>query len=191
MCACRCSIRMRCRSDGHPRLVTACAVGLGRRFSASRLARRRTPLRGDLLQLHGQTARVPPGPTRARRRRRQHAARRVRQRGISRGRRRIRAPLRRRGDRRLRRDRGRGRGEPRRGHAGRRARARAAARSGRGRRRQGEARPPFSTTAGRVRQRRGVCGRDREHAGRRALRGVLQQRRRDRQDDALRLVLVG
>ena len=70
-----------------PSLVVPCAVGLGRRFSASRLARRHPPLRLDLLQLHRQAARVPARAARARRRRRQHAARRVRQRGIARSRR--------------------------------------------------------------------------------------------------------
>ena len=44
---------------------------------------------------------------------------------------------------------------------------------------------------GRVLQRGGVRRRDRQHAGRRPVRGLLQQRRRDREDDALRLVLVG
>ena len=36
-----------------PSLVTPCAVALGRRFSASRLARRRAPLRRDVHELHG------------------------------------------------------------------------------------------------------------------------------------------
>ena len=72
-----------------PSIVTPCAVGLGRRFSASRLAPRRPPLRLDVLQLHGQAARVPARAARARRRRRQPVARRVRQRGLARGRRRV------------------------------------------------------------------------------------------------------
>ena len=38
---------------------------------------------------------------------------------------------------------------------------------------------------------RGKRRRDRQHARRRAVRGLLQQRRRDREDDALRVVLVG
>ena len=66
-----------------PSLVVPCAVGLGRRFSASRWLARRAPLSRDILQLHGQAARVPARPTRACRRRRQSAARRVRQRGFA------------------------------------------------------------------------------------------------------------
>ena len=126
---------------------------------------------------------------RAARRRRQHAARRVRQRGLARGRRRVRAALRRRGDRRVRRDRGRRRGQPRR-------RASAPARwvrpaddvkvvdedGNEARRRQFDERRPAGQR-GRVRRR------DRQHRGRRAVRGLLQQRRGQRADDALRLVL--
>ena len=48
-----------------PSLVTPCAVGLGRRFSASRLAARHPPLRLDVLQLHRQAARVPARAARA------------------------------------------------------------------------------------------------------------------------------
>ena len=54
------------------------------------LVARHPPLRVDLLQLHRQAARVPPRATRTTRRRRQHAARRVRQRGFARGRRDVR-----------------------------------------------------------------------------------------------------
>ena len=78
------------------------------------LARRRAALRRDVHELHGQAACVSPRAAGARRRRRQHAAGRVRQRGLAGGRRRLRAPVRSRGDRRVRRDRGRCRGEPRR-----------------------------------------------------------------------------
>ena len=74
---------------------------------------------------------------------------------------------------------------------GRRARARGPARAGRRRRRQRAARAPASTpTAGCVERRR-VRRRDRQHRGRRPVRGLLQQRRGDRPDHALRLVLVG
>ena len=128
-----------------------------------------------------------------RRRRRQPAAGRVRQRGIARGRRRVRAPLRRRGDRRVRRDRGRCRGQPRRrrcapGALGRsrpttcRSSTTTATRS---RAREFDDRRPRSSNA------EECVGEIVNTAGRRAVRGLLQQRRRDREDDALRLVLVG
>ena len=83
------------------------------------LPARRPPLRRHVVQLHGQAAVVPGGLARAPRRRRQHAARRVRQRGRTAGARRVRPALRRRGHRRLRLDRG-----------GRRPRARRAGETG-------------------------------------------------------------
>ena len=125
------------------------------------------------------------------RRRRQPVAGRVRQRGIARGRRRVLPPLRRRGDRRVRRDRGRRRGQPRR-------RAAAPARSG--------SRPSTSRSSTRTARRSRVAEfddrrpaaergrlrrRDRQHRGRRSVRGLLQQHGGDREDDPLRLVLVG
>ena len=85
---------------------------------------------------------------RAARRRRQPAARRVRQRGLARGRRRVRPALRRRGDRRVRRDRRRHRRQPR-------TTTCRPARSGmRGRRREGRRRGRRREAACRVRRRR-------------------------------------
>ena len=76
------------------------------------------------------------------------------------------------------------------GDAARRARPRARSRAGRRRRRQREAARRDRRARPRA-QRGGERRRDRQHAGRRAVRGLLQERRRDREDDALRLVLVG
>ena len=132
------------------------------------LAERRAPLRRDLLQLHRQAAGLPPRAARAARRRRQPAAGRLRQRGITAGRRVVRPALRGRGHRRVRRD--------RRGSRGRTAmRTSGPARSGR----SGPACRSSTTTghekpraqlrrAGPAGQRGRVRRRDRQHRGRRA-----------------------
>ncbi len=97
-----------------PSLVAPCAVGLGRRFSASRWLARRAALPRDVLQLHRQAARVSARATRAP----TTPTTRCGSRSATRDRRSVvgelRAPVRRRGDRRVRRDRGRCGGEPRR-----------------------------------------------------------------------------
>ena len=190
--ACRCSTRTRCRSAGRRRSSCGASVGLGRRFSRVGLAARRPPLRRDLLQLHRQAARVPArarpsSPTTPTTRCGSRSATRARPRSSTT----FAPPLRRRGDRRVRRDRGRRRGQPRR-------RACAPARSGTrpttcrsSTRTATRSRAPRFDADGRLRERRRVRRRDRQHRGRRAVRGLLQQRRGDRDDDALRLVLVG
>ena len=71
-----------------PSIVSGASVGLARRFTRVGVAARRPPLRRHVVQLHGQAAGLPAGHARAARRRRQPAARRVRQRGLARGRRR-------------------------------------------------------------------------------------------------------
>ena len=151
------------------------------RFSASGWLARRPPLRRHLLQLHGQAARVHPRPARARRRRRQHVAGRVRQRGRAAGRRGVRATLRRPRHRRVRRDRGRARGQPRRRVAAR-ARSVAPARACKIVGDDGNENCPradFDETGALI-ERRGVRRRDREHRGRRRVRGLLQQPRGER-----------
>ena len=69
-----------------PSLVYGASVGPGPAVQRLGLARRRPALRRDVHQLHGQAARVHPVDAGATRRRREHAARRVRQRGIAGGR---------------------------------------------------------------------------------------------------------
>ena len=101
-------------SAGRRRSCIGASVGLGPPVLRVGLAARRPPLRRDLLQLHGQAARVPPrqpeqpddadNPLRVA----------FGNEGSPEVRRRVRAPVRRRGDRRVRRDRGRRRGQPRR-----------------------------------------------------------------------------
>ena len=173
-----------------PSIVYGASVGLARKFSRVGLAARRPPLRRDLLQLHRQAAGLPARAARAARRRRQPAAGRVRQRGLAPGGRRVRPALRRRGHRRVRRDRGRRRGEPRRRGARRRARAWC----GGGVKvvdDDGTEKPRARFDAdGRLVERGRVRRRDRQHRGRRPVRGLLQQPRGDREDDPLRLVLV-
>ena len=68
-----------------PSIVVGASVGLARRFSASGWLPRRAALRRHVLQLHRQAAVVPRRDPRACRRRRQHAAGRVRQRRLARG----------------------------------------------------------------------------------------------------------
>ena len=105
-------------------------------------------------------------------------AHRVRQRGLARGASRRSPPVRRRGDRRVRRDRGRHRAQPR----------RARREAGCDGHRRADTSRSWTRTAtelpvGRVRrrrparQRRGVRRRDREHRRRRSVRGLLQQPR--------------
>ena len=101
----------------------------------------------------------------------------------------VRAAVRPRGDRRVRRDRRWRRGEPRCGGTRRCTRPRARSRADRRRGRQGEGARGHRCRGPRD-ERRGVCRRDRQHAGCRSVRGLLQQRRSDGDHDALRLVLV-
>ena len=97
-----------------PSLVAPCAVGLGRRFSASRWLADIRHYGSTYFNYTGKPLAYLLAQPEARRRRRQPVARRVRQRRIAGGRRQLLAAVRRGGDRRVRRDRGRRRGEPRR-----------------------------------------------------------------------------
>ena len=103
-CRCRCSTPTPCWRAGRWRSARArrwCPAT----FSASRLPRRRPPLRRHLHELRRQAAGLRPGDPGAARRRRQPAAGRLRQRGQRPRHRRVRPPLRLRGVGRLRLDR--------------------------------------------------------------------------------------
>ena len=173
-----------------PSLVTPCAVGLGRRFSASGWLPDIRRYGSTYFNYTGKPLAYLLAQPEQRRRRRQHVARRVRQRGLAGGRRDVRAAVRlevidaygaTEGGVAVNRD-----AEQRAGalglapdhvqivdEDGNEKATRAARR----------ARPGA--------QRRRVRRRDRQHAGRRSVRGLLQQPRRNREDDALRVVLVG
>ena len=73
-----------------PSLVYGASVGLARQVQRVEVLVRRSPLRSHLLQLHRQTPRIHPLGARASRRREQPTACRVRERGVARGRRRVR-----------------------------------------------------------------------------------------------------
>ena len=168
------------------------ASGLARSSRASRLARRRPPLRLDLLQLHRQAARrtssrTPERPDDADNPLRvafgnegspevvDEFARRF---GVEV----IDAYGATEGGVAVNRD-----AEERAGALGQVGRRR----QGRRRGRQREAARPRFDAARPARQRGRVRRRDRQHRGRRAVRGLLQQPGGDREDDPLRLVLVG
>ncbi len=172
-----------------PSLVYGASVGLGRRFSASGLARRRPALRRDVHQLHRQAPRVHRVDAGAARRRGEHrcawpSATRGRPRSCDRFARRfglevIDAYGATEGGIAVNRD-----------AEGSRRRARAGRRERQGRRRGGQRAPGRPVRRRRpARQRGRVRRRDRQHCGCRPVRGLLQQRRGQREDAAVRLVL--
>ena len=133
--------------------------------SRRRAGCRRPPLRRDLLQLHRASrsrtcSRSPSSPTTPTTRCASRSATRVRREVVDD----VRPPVRRRGDRRVRRDRGRRRGQPRRRAAApARSGSRRRRRAGRRRGRQREAARRLRRRTAALAQRRGVRRRDRQH----------------------------